>query len=170
MQRDKLIGWIAAKSTPNLGKRLLTELESRGVVVERGPYRAHRDFRPAMSIEDENAMAKVVAEIESSQFDPPEWDKLRAVRNMSRQRARNLADIAKTDPRLVCYALGCYISAQAMDAFRSAVEQLGANGRRFKLADVRDKTGQSRRVVQPLLEHLDRVGVTKRVGDERILL
>lgn len=170
IQRDKLIGWISARSASNLGKRLLTELQSRGVVIERGPYCAHRDFRPAMSLEDEGAMTKVVAEIESSGFDPPEWDKLRAVRGMSRQRARSLADIAKTDPRLVSYALGFYISARALDQFRSAVLQLGEGGRRFKLADVRDKTGQSRRVVQPLLEHLDRVGVTKRVGDERVLL
>ncbi|HPF40344.1 MAG TPA: selenocysteine-specific translation elongation factor [Phycisphaerae bacterium] len=170
IQRDRLIGWISARSAPTLGKRLLAELERRGVVVERGPYRAHRDFRPAMSIEDENAMAKVVTEIESAGFDPPAWDKLRAVRSMSRQRAKSLADIAKTDPRLVYFALGCYISARSMEAFREAVNALGSGGKRFKLADVRDKTGQSRRVVQPLLEHLDRVGVTKRVGDERILL
>ncbi|MCB9853541.1 MAG: selenocysteine-specific translation elongation factor [Phycisphaerales bacterium] len=170
IQRDRMIGWISARSAPNLGKRLLTELATRGIVIERGPYCAHRDFRPAMSIEDESAMAKVVAEIESAGFDPPEWDKLRAVRGMSRQRARSLADIAKTDPRLVSYALGFYISTRAMDQFRGTVEQLGEGGRRFKLADVRDKTGQSRRVVQPLLEHLDRIGVTKRVGDERILL
>lgn len=170
MQRDKLVGWIGARSAPNLGKALLAELESRGIVVERGPYRAHRDFRPTLSIEDETAMANIVKEIEAAGFDPPAWDKLKAVRAVSKQRARALADIAKTDPRLVSYAMGFFISAAAMDRFREAVASLGDNGRRFKLADVRDKSGQSRRVVQPLLEHLDRVGFTKRVGDERVLL
>lgn len=170
IQRDKLVGWIGARSTPGLGKALLAELESRSLALARGPYIAHRDFRPAMSIEDETAMGRILAEIEAAEFDPPEWDKLKTVRNLSRQRSRALGGVAKTDPRLVSYALGCFISAGAMERFREAVASLGANGRRFKLADVRDKTGQSRRVVQPLLEHLDRVGFTKRIGDERILL
>ncbi len=37
------------------------------------------------------------------------------------------------------------------------------------LAEVRDMFGSSRKYVQALLEHLDEVGVTKRVGDKRVL-
>ncbi len=169
MQRDKFIGWIAARSAPDLGKPLLVELESRGTLVARGPYLAHQEFSPAMSIEDELAMNEVFAEIEAAGFDPPEWQKLRAICSLSRQRAKSLSDIAKTDPRLVSFALGYFIATSAMERFRAIVADLGAKGRRFRLADVRDRSGQSRRVVQPLLEHLDRTGFTKRVGDERIL-
>lgn len=169
IQRDKFIGWIAARSAPDLGKLLLKALESRGTLVARGPYLAHQEFSPAMSIEDELAMNEVFAEIEAAGFDPPEWQKLRVIRSVSRQRAKSLSDVARTDPRLVSFALGYFISADAMERFRAIVADLGANGRSFKLADVRDQAGQSRRVVQPLLEHLDRTGFTKRVGDERIL-
>jgi selenocysteine-specific elongation factor len=49
------------------------------------------------------------------------------------------------------------------------VRELG-NGRRFKLAEVRDALKLTRRVVQPLLEYLDRIGFTRRVGDERVLV
>ena len=37
------------------------------------------------------------------------------------------------------------------------------------LAEVRDRFDSSRKYVQALLEHLDEVGVTKRVGDKRVL-
>jgi selenocysteine-specific elongation factor len=123
-----------------------------------------------MSGEDEAILLKVVAEIEAASFDPPAWDKLTALRDVSRQKSKSLADLAKTDPRLVSFAPGQFASAGAIASFRDAVQTLGANGRRFKLAEVRDKTGQSRRVVQPLLEHLDRIGFTRRVGDERVVV
>ena len=37
------------------------------------------------------------------------------------------------------------------------------------LAQARDMFGTSRKYAQALLEHLDEIGVTKRVGDERVL-
>jgi selenocysteine-specific elongation factor len=40
---------------------------------------------------------------------------------------------------------------------------------RITLAQVRDMFGTSRKYAQALLEHLDEAGVTKRVGDERVL-
>jgi selenocysteine-specific elongation factor len=38
------------------------------------------------------------------------------------------------------------------------------------IASVRDITGSSRKFVLPLLEYLDGKGVTRRVGDRRIIL
>ena len=40
---------------------------------------------------------------------------------------------------------------------------------RFTLADVRDLFGTSRRYAQALLEHLDSMGITRRIGDARVL-
>jgi selenocysteine-specific elongation factor len=37
------------------------------------------------------------------------------------------------------------------------------------LAEVRDMFNSSRKYAQALLEHLDEIGVTKRLGDKRIL-
>lgn len=170
LQRDRLVGWLEARSAPGLGSVLAEAMVSRGVAEVRGPYMAHRDFRPAMSAEDAALMSRIVAEIAEAGFDPPAWEKLRALAGVSRQKSKSLADLAKTDARLVSFAPGRFASREAMERFRAVVAELGAEGRRFKLADVRDRTGQSRRVVQPLLEHLDRIGMTKRVGEERIVL
>jgi selenocysteine-specific elongation factor len=55
--------------------------------------------------------------------------------------------------------------AQARDA---AVELAGASGS-VTLAQLRDRLGISRRYAQALLEAMDANGITRRVGDERIL-
>ncbi len=57
------------------------------------------------------------------------------------------------------------------DTYREAVEALQRHfegSPTLTLARFRDITGSSRKIVQPLLEHFDRLKVTKRVGDHRV--
>ena len=49
---------------------------------------------------------------------------------------------------------------------RSHIDQEGS----ITLAQVRDLFGTSRKYAQALLEHLDEKGITKRVGDARVLV
>ena len=107
--------------------------------------------------------------IAAAEFDVPVMSKLKTVAALSQPRAKMLDDLAKCEPRLVSVGPQHFLATEAMDRFTRTIRELAARGP-FKLADVRDALGLSRRVVQPLLEHLDRVGVTKRVGDERVLL
>ncbi len=59
------------------------------------------------------------------------------------------------------------------DAYRSAVaiveELCGGAGSVLDIPSLRDRLGTSRKFLIPFLEHLDRVGVTARKGDRRIL-
>lgn len=165
--KDRLLGWIGMKSTPGVGREIAARMEAAGVLAFRGPYAAHRGFRPALSPEDSALLAQLVKEIGEAGFDPPEWSKLKTIAPLSRQRARALEDLAKTEPGLIMYGSGAFISTDAFVRFQNAVRELGAKAGRFRLADVRDRLGLTRRVVQPLLEHLDRLQLTRRVGDER---
>ncbi|MBI5764594.1 MAG: selenocysteine-specific translation elongation factor [Planctomycetes bacterium] len=183
--RDRFITWLDRRTTPGGGKSLLSRLEASGIAHAKGPYIAHRDFRPALSPEDAALMEQVVSEILAARLDPPLLAALKSAVGLSKQRLKVLEDLAKTEPRLVMFEPQHYISANVMADLKQCLRELG-NGRRFKMAEVRDAlqarvsesqsacgTGSqpvSRRVVQPLLEHLDRVGFTRRVGDERILL
>ena len=64
---------------------------------------------------------------------------------------------------------GVVVPRADRDRARTVVLELGDGGASFTLAQVRDALGSSRRVVQALLEHFDGEGVTRRVGDERVL-
>lgn len=167
--RDRLIGWIDRRSAAGCGRRILERLEASRRVVANGPFVAHASFRPALSPEDAAAVEAVVAEISRAEFDPPPLASLRSMTGLSRQRSKVLEDLIRVEPRLTSIGPGHYISTQALEKFKATVTGLGANGR-FKLAQVRDALQLNRRVVQLLLEHLDRVRFTRRVGDERELV
>lgn len=167
--RDRFIGWLESRSTSSAGRILCERLEQAGSIVPRGPYVAHRDFRPALSPEDAALLEKLVAEVTAARFDPPAWTALKSIVGLSRQRAKVLEDLARTEPRLVQFAPQHFIARQTIEELKQFVCRLG-EGRSFKLAEVRDAIHASRRVVQPLLEYLDRVQFTRRVGDERVLI
>jgi len=167
VQRDRFIGWIDRRSAAGVGKDLVQQLEDDRKIESRGPYIADASFRPALSPEDARLLEAVVREIEAGKFDPPAWDKLKATAGLSKQRQKVLDDLVKCQPRLVKIAPDQFLSAQAVGELKTTVDRLAAKGP-FKLADVRDTLGLSRRVVQPMLEYLDRIQYTRRVGDERV--
>ena len=54
---------------------------------------------------------------------------------------------------------------EAVAHVRAGCEAAGS----YTLAELRDATGSSRRYAQALLERMDRDGLTRRVGDARVL-
>lgn len=62
-----------------------------------------------------------------------------------------------------------YASKTALDRFRAALETIGAAGD-ITPAGLRDQLGLTRKFLIPLLEWADRQGITRRVGDARVLV
>ncbi len=168
--RDRFVTWLDKRSDAGTGRALAVRLEQSGRVVARGPYVADRSFQGAASPEDAALLERIVSEITSAGFDPPQWTALRALAGASKPRCKALEELARCDHRLVLMAPQQYIAASILARFEETVRELGTGDRRFTLAQVRDALGLSRRVVQPLLEHLDRVRITRRLGDERVLV
>jgi selenocysteine-specific elongation factor len=167
--RDRFVGWLDQRTAPGCGRLLLAQMENAGRVVARGPYVAHHEFRPALPPEDAALFERLVAEVTAAGFDPPILSAAKSAAGVSRPRLKILEDAARCDGRLILFAPQQFISEQSIATMKETVRKLG-RGRSFKLAEVRDALGLSRRIVQSLLEYLDRVQFTKRVGDERVLL
>jgi selenocysteine-specific elongation factor len=82
---------------------------------------------------------------------------------------RALARFLEEHGRLVRVGDGYAVSIRAYDEARTAlVRELERTGR-ITLADFRDLLGTSRKTAQLLLERFDADGVTRRIGDERVL-
>jgi selenocysteine-specific elongation factor len=80
-----------------------------------------------------------------------------------------LARVLEQEGRLVRLGAGEAVGTAAYERARAAlVEECDANGR-ITLARFRDLLGTGRRPAQLLLERFDADGVTRRVGDERVL-
>lgn len=167
--QDRFVGWLERRSAAGAGAAVFAAMRAAGEIEVRGPYVARRDFRPALSAEDSSAIERLVAELKLAGLDPAEWSKLRSVAGVSKQRAAVMLELARSEPRLVQVGPTLFVEAGALARLKETVAGLGQDGRAFKLAEVRDKLDLSRRSVLPLLEYLDRVGFTRRVGDERVL-
>jgi selenocysteine-specific elongation factor len=69
--------------------------------------------------------------------------------------------------RLLRLPAGLVLAAAAVD--RMVAELRAAGIERFTVAQFKERFGLTRKWAIPLLEHLDSTGVTRRVGDERML-
>ena len=82
---------------------------------------------------------------------------------------RELARFLESAGRLVRLGDGYAISARAYEQARTLVVEECAAAGRIALGRFRDLAGCGRRDAQLLLERLDADGVTRRIGDERVL-
>jgi selenocysteine-specific elongation factor len=70
---------------------------------------------------------------------------------------------------LVTIAPGLHLGRQALEGAVAALRQAFPAGRPFTAAEAKEAMGTTRRTAIPLLEYLDRDGVTVRTGDHRRL-
>jgi selenocysteine-specific elongation factor len=70
---------------------------------------------------------------------------------------------------LVAVAPGAYLGRSALEAAVATLRRRFPGGRPFAATEAKEALGTTRRTVIPLLEHLDRTGVTVRAGDLRRL-
>jgi selenocysteine-specific elongation factor len=80
-----------------------------------------------------------------------------------------LAAYLETEGRLVRVGDGLAVGVQAYESARAALVEECERAGRITLARFRDLLGISRRPAQLLLERFDADGLTRRIGDERVL-
>jgi selenocysteine-specific elongation factor len=110
------------------------------------------------------AGAKLRAALAAKPLDPPSRKEL-APDALSQQALRFLINSGEAVELNAEVALSSRAFAHALDVVR----KLLASKKSATVSDIRQAVGTSRRIVVPLLEKLDRDGITKRVGDQRSL-
>ena len=129
---------------------------------------ARADFKPKLSANLRKLKDKVVEAYRTAGFQPPEPA---SFAHQAGGNAANLGDLFE-----VCVAEGflirlsddLYLHADVEADMRKRVAERLVGGA-ATVADLRDLLGTTRKYAIPFCEYLDRVGVTKRDGDLRIL-
>jgi len=83
-------------------------------------------------------------------------------------RARSLLQILLREKRLVRISEDLVFHQSALGQLRELLAR--HKGERFRVPEFKEWTGISRKYAIPLLEFLDRERITRREGDERIVL
>jgi selenocysteine-specific elongation factor len=129
----------------------IDEVRGEGATV------ASRGFQPAPSPAEQQAVDVFLAELRRGPVvEPPA--------RLSRELMAHLVDSgAVVDAGGVLFEAAAFSSMQ--DQVRARIDRDGA----ISLAQARDLLGTNRKFAQAFLEHLDRLRVTRRVGDKRVL-
>lgn len=138
---------------PELVDALTAELP--GLRVEAGRVRRHAGRRPPMRPELARQIAPLLERLAAAPFDAPAAAELEGAGLGPRQLAA-----AEAAGALVRLAGNVVVAA---DAPARAAAVVAGLGRPFTLSDARQALGTTRRVAVPLLEHLDRLGLTRRL-------
>jgi selenocysteine-specific elongation factor len=137
-------------------------------IVAEGDLLRHASHRLALKQDEEQALAAIEGAFERAGLAVPTVREVLAKSGVDAARARPLLQILIRDKRLVRVGDDLVFHASAV---RSLKEMLAAHrGQRFSVPSFKDWTGISRKYAIPLLEYLDRERVTRREGDERLVL
>jgi selenocysteine-specific elongation factor len=141
--------------------------DAREIVAEGEMVRA-RGHRLVLQEDEEQARASIERAFQGAGLATPAWKEVLAKSGVEPARARTLLEMLLREKRLL------RIDADLV-FHRSAIEELrrmlaARKAQRFNVAAFKEWTGISRKYAIPLLEYLDRERITRRQGDERVVL
>ena len=138
-----------------------------GVVADGETVRL-ASHRLQFSPEEERAIAAIEGAYARAELAVPPVEEVLNGLGVRPPEARKLLDILIKQGRLIRVS-NEFIFHQ--EAIARLIESLGQRqGQRFKVPEFKDWTGVSRKYAIPLLEYLDRVRVTRRSGDWRLVV
>ena len=131
---------------------------------------ARADFKPKLSANLRKLKDKVVAAYQEAGFQPPEPGSFANQAGGNAASLADLFDVCVAEGYLVQIAPDIYLHADAEAQMRQRVrDKLAGGGPGVTVAEIRDLLGTTRKYAVPFCEYLDRIGLTRREGDLRVL-
>ncbi len=140
---------------------------SKEITVE-GEIARLRGHKVALRDDEEHARAAIERAFESAGLAAPSAAEALAQSGVEAVRARELMHILLREKKLVRIDASLTLHHSALARLRELLAP--RRGMRFQVPAFKEWTGVSRKYAIPLLEFLDRERITRREGDERIVL
>ena len=141
--------------------------EAKEIVAE-GELVRSRGHKVVLKEDEEQARAKIERAFEDAALAVPALAEVLAKSGVEAARARSLLQILLREKRLVRISDELVFHHTAIARLRQLLAR--HKGERFRVPEFKEWTGISRKYAIPLLELLDRERITRREGDERVVL
>jgi selenocysteine-specific elongation factor len=136
----------------------------KGDFVRKGSVIARISHRPTLPVEVQPVEQRIREALTGQPFDPPSRKAIE-----SDPQARQVVRFLIENGDVTELALDVLLLRESFERMKSQVAEFISNNGPATVSELRQALGSSRRVMVPLLERLDRDGVTRRVGDKRML-
>ncbi len=143
-------------------------LESAKDIVSQGEIVRLRSHKVVLKEDEEQARLKIEQAFEAAGLAVPALAEVLAASGVEPARARSILQILIREKRLVRITDELVFHHSAIASLRDLLA--AHKGERFKVPEFKDWTNISRKYAIPLLEFLDREKVTRREGDDRVVL
>jgi selenocysteine-specific elongation factor len=157
------------KGQAEIGKPLQEYLVSSRAVLVRGAFVRHPKFAPALSAEDQAILTRLLNRYQQAAFKPPKTTELRKELGRIFGKAERMIKYALSEGQLVRVDGELLLHADAYAQLKEKVAELINTGGPATVAQIRQALDSTRKFVVPFVEHLDRIGFTRRDGDTRTL-
>ncbi|MEO1088394.1 MAG: SelB C-terminal domain-containing protein, partial [Acidobacteriota bacterium] len=123
-----------------------------------------------MTGDEAKLSARLLEEIEAGGLTPPGPADLSIRLGTKQQILEGVQGYLLRQRQIVRLSSGLILSQKAIDGVRDVLESGGEEWERFSVPQFKDHFELSRKWAIPILEHLDSIGATRRVGNERMLI
>ncbi|MDT7541855.1 MAG: selenocysteine-specific elongation factor [Acidobacteriota bacterium] len=177
LARETLRERVFARVAPEVFRTALTEAERVGLLVaERDVVRA-ASYSLELSTEDEQLREWLEQVYRDAALELPTLDEAFARvsegRRINREHARKILQLLIESGALARVAADLFVHRDALESLVVALRDHAATRAADRLIDVatfKEIAGVSRKYAIPLLEYLDRERITRRAGDQRVVL
>jgi len=171
MAKEELRGRVAGKIRAEVFRAAVNELVARRKIAVAGDIvqRAGREI--ALSADEARAKEQMAQEFERAGLTAPAVNEVLGRLPVDARRAQKLLQILIREKTLVKVTEELVFHKTAMGKLRELLaDYKRKHGERLAIAAFKELAGVSRKYAIPLLEYLDRERLTRRVGDERVIL
>jgi selenocysteine-specific elongation factor len=130
---------------------------------------ARADFKPKLSANLRKLKDTVVASFKDAGFQPPAPSSFAPQAGGNAANLKDLFEVCVAEGELVHIAEDIYLHAESEAKMRTKVVERLKTPPGATVAEIRDLLGTTRKFAVPLCEYLDRIKVTRREGDLRVL-
>jgi selenocysteine-specific elongation factor len=138
-------------------------------VVGDGRRVARADFKPKLSVNQRKLKDRIIEAHAAAAFQPPEPKDFAGQAGGNAAALKDIFDVAVAEGLLVKVTDDVYLHADTDAEMRRRVAERLRGGPGATVAEIRDLLGTTRKYAVPICEYLDRVGLTRREGDLRVL-
>jgi selenocysteine-specific elongation factor len=139
------------------------------IMVEKDLMRL-KEFKIALSSNEENYRSKIIALLVQGGFQPPTKAEIIEILKINQKQAIDILNILAKERSIVRISESLYLSAASYEGMISLLQTFFSKKAELTIAEFRDMLNTSRKYALPFLEYLDSNRITLRTGDVRKLI
>jgi selenocysteine-specific elongation factor len=167
VDRSKLQAQFAYIGDDELVVAAVDRLIARGLLVGDARRVALADHKPRLSQAQRKLKEKIITAYREAGFQPPAAASFASQAGGHASALKDLFDVCVGEGLLVHLGDEIYLHSEHEEELRRRVLERLSSGTGLTIAELRDLLGTSRKFAVPICEYLDRIGITRRVGDLR---